>query len=421
MATSAARRTALLAVLLLAACLRASSGPSELESPAPTRAPAPDPRIRVALVSGGSDLALGGTVGLRVTLPGGEWLGDVRPADERRLILKDGGVAIRTPNGASTPSYGDLRIAPADGESPIRFNGRNYRGTLRVMVDGRGLRVINELPIEAYLRSVVPSEMGRRNPGEREALLAQAIVSRSYAFRNLGKYGTAEYDALATVADQAYAGADSENAMADEAIAVTRGVVVTINGAVAETFFSSTCGGRTEDVTAAFRSSPRAHLQSVPDDDGGSAFCAISPRYRWREEWSGETLRATLARSLPAAAGVPIEAVRQVRDLQATERTPSGRIAALQISLPSRMVRVEGQRIREALRLTNGEILRSTAFDLRTTRGPRGVERLVIDGRGAGHGVGMCQWGAVGRARAGQDHGRILAAYFPGTRIEKRW
>lgn len=424
MAISGASRAALGLLLLLAACLRVASGPSEIESPAPRRPGAvrsTDPLIRVALVVAGRDLALSGDSGLRVSLPGGEWLGDVRVGSERRLIFQDGGVAIRTPNGAATDAYAELRIAPSEPDATVRINGRTYRGTLRVTAESRGLLVINELPIESYLRSVVPSEMGRRDASEREALLAQAVVSRTYAFRNLGRYGAAGYDAFATVSDQAYGGTGNENPMADEAVDATRGALVTLDGAVAEVFFSSTCGGRTEDASAAFRSSPRAHLRSQPDDDGGGAYCAISPRYRWREEWTGESLRATLARSLPAAASVPIEAVREVRDMQIVERTRSGRAAALQITLASRTVRVEAQRIREALRLANGEILRSTDFDLRTTRGPRGVVRAVAEGRGAGHAVGLCQWGSVGRARAGHDHVRILSAYFPGTRIEKRW
>lgn len=426
MATSAARRLALGAALLLAACLRAASGPGELEVPAPDRAApppadAPSPEIRVALVVGGRDVRVGGVAGLRVTRPGGEWLGDIRPGDERLLVLRDGGVAVRTPGGAATPGYDELRVVPADAEGLVRVNGREYRGTLRIVPDTRGLLIINELPIEQYLQSAVASELGRRDEREREALRAQAIVSRTFAFRNLGRYGSAGYDALATVADQAYGGAANEYPLATEAVAATRGVVVTTGGAVADVFFFSTCGGRTEDGDAAFRFASRPHLRSVPDDDGGSAYCAASPRFRWREEWTGEALRATLARTLPQVAGVPIEAIRQVRDVQVVQRSASGRAAAVQFALGTRSVRVEGQRIRDALRLANGEILRSTAIDLQVTRGPRGVERLVVEGRGAGHGVGLCQWGAIGRARAGQDHVRILAAYFPGTQVQQRW
>jgi stage II sporulation protein D len=71
------------------------------------------------------------------------------------------------------------------------------------------------------------------------------------------------------------------------------------------------------------------------------------------------------------------------------------------------------------LRSTSGDILRSNAFTLTTTRGGSRITRLVADGAGAGHGVGFCQWGAVGRSRAGQDYEHILTAYYPGTALER--
>jgi stage II sporulation protein D len=73
------------------------------------------------------------------------------------------------------------------------------------------------------------------------------------------------------------------------------------------------------------------------------------------------------------------------------------------------------------LRLPNGQLLRSTVFSVMVTRAGRNVTSVVIDGAGAGHGVGLCQWGAVGRAREGQDYQQILAAYYPGTRLERRY
>jgi stage II sporulation protein D len=94
----------------------------------------------------------------------------------------------------------------------------------------------------------------------------------------------------------------------------------------------------------------------------------------------------------------------------------------LSIGMGGAEVKVDGHtRIRQVLRPPGGELLRSTAFSLIPTGGGRYVTSLVIDGAGAGHGVGLCQWGAVGRARAGQDYQRILAAYYPGTRLERRY
>ena len=177
-----------------------------------------------------------------------------------------------------------------------------------------------------------------------------------------------------------------------------------------------------------FRAADRPYLRSVADvADDGIAYCSISPRFRWHEEWTGEALRATLRQTLAAEAraaggaggsdGAP--RVSEVRDVRVTYRTPSGRVGQLTIGLPDGDVRVDGPSVRRVLRPPSGELLRSSTFTLTVSGAGRRVTRLVADGAGAGHGVGFCQWGAVGRSRAGQDHQRILAAYYPGAVLER--
>ena len=100
---------------------------------------------------------------------------------------------------------------------------------------------------------------------------------------------------------------------------------------------------------------------------------------------------------------------------------PSGRVDQLAIGLGGPEIKVEGPTIRQVMRAHLGRATQSTAFDLIATVADHRVTRLVVDGMGAGHGVGFCQWGAVGRARAGQSSEQILAAYFPGTRLERRY
>jgi stage II sporulation protein D len=111
-----------------------------------------------------------------------------------------------------------------------------------------------------------------------------------------------------------------------------------------------------------------------------------------------------------------------VTDVRITRRSGSGRVDQLSIVLGGTEVTVDGHaRVRQVLRTANGQLLRSTAFSLIATGAGQNVTNLVVDGAGAGHGVGLCQWGAVGRARAGQGYQQILAAYFPGTRLERRY
>jgi stage II sporulation protein D len=163
----------------------------------------------------------------------------------------------------------------------------------------------------------------------------------------------------------------------------------------------------------------------VPDvADDGTPYCSLSPRFHWHEEWTGEALRATLRRTLAtlAANGRPTTAapdLSEVRDVRVSYRTPSGRVGQLTIALPRGDVTVDGPAVRQVLRPASGDLLRSSSFTLTVTRDGGRVTRLAADGAGAGHGVGFCQWGAVGRSRAGQDHERILAAYYPGAVLER--
>lgn len=104
-----------------------------------------------------------------------------------------------------------------------------------------------------------------------------------------------------------------------------------------------------------------------------------------------------------------------------TARTPSGRVQALGIETDQGTVSVTGPAIRRTLQPASGQLLRSAAFELQVTRQGGRLVRLTAEGQGAGHGVGLCQWGAVGRARAGATAATILSAYFAGARIERRW
>jgi stage II sporulation protein D len=315
-----------------------------------------------------------------------------------------------------------MALAASGPSATLRVNGRFYRGLLDILRDSTGLTVVNRVGMEAYLLGVVSAEMGRRNFAEQSALEAQAVVSRTYALRNIGKWKARGFDLTAGVSDQVYAGAGAETPEGRSAVRQTRGQIVTYDGAPIEAFFYSTCGGRTADGYEVFRGARRPYLRSIADRaEDGSDYCSISPRYRWHEEWTDASLRATLERNLPPVTGVNGKDVRQVRDIRVARRTSTGRVDQLAIALGGPEIRVNGLAIRQVLRPLSGELLRSNAFILSATGAGERVTHLTADGMGAGHGVGFCQWGAVGRARAGQGYEQILAAYFPGTRVVRRY
>jgi len=288
--------------------------------------------------------------------------------------------------------------------------------------DPSGLTVVNRVRLEDYLQGVVSSEMGRRSFSEAAALQAQAVVSRTYAMRNVGRWKARGFDLTATVDDQVYGGLAVETVEGREAVAQTRGRILTFDGRPIEAFFYSTCGGRTAEGTEVFHGAAQPYLRSIADEaPNGRVYCSISPRYHWREDWNGEALRTTLERNLPSVAAISPDQIRQVVGVRITKRTGSGRVDQLAISVGGPEIRIDGPAIRRVLRPPSGELLRSNAFTLVADGDGRLVTHLSVDGTGAGHGVGFCQWGAVGRARAGQSFQEILAAYFPGTRLERRY
>ncbi|MDF3053161.1 MAG: SpoIID/LytB domain protein [Geminicoccaceae bacterium] len=322
-----------------------------------------------------------------------------------------------------SPTLDALTLIPAEASAPLQVNGKPYRGTIEILRDRTGLTVVNRVGMEAYLLGVVSAEMGRRSTSELAALRAQAVVSRTYAFRNLRRWRSQGFDLYGTVSDQAYGGMAAETPEGHAAVSATRGRVLTYNGAPIEAFYYSTCGGRTADGYEVFRGASRPYLRSGPDmAPHGSAYCSISPRYRWRQEWTGAALRSTLGRYLPQAAARSGGVLDRVADVRVTQRSGSGRVDQLAVSVGGAEVRVDGQsNVRQVLRTPAGELLRSTAFTLTAVGAGRDITLLIAEGSGAGHGVGLCQWGAVGRARAGQEYPEILAAYYPGTRLERRY
>jgi stage II sporulation protein D len=381
----------------------------------------PETEIKIGLVVGAPSATLGGTTAVTIGEPDGSHVGTIAAGQTWRVSARPAGLVLTGSGGFSSAVFEALTLVPAQ-DAPIWVNGKPYRGSAEVLRDRTGLTVVNRLPMESYLLGVVSAEMGRRNSSEQAALRAQAVVSRTYALRNLRRWRSQGFDLYATVSDQAYGGTRAETPEGRAAVSETRGRILSYNGAPIEAFYYSTCGGRTADGFEVFRGASRPYLRSGADvAPHGTAYCSISPRYHWREEWSGSSLRSVLSRYLPNSAGAGRN-MERLADIRVTRRTGSGRVDQLVVSAGGSDVRVDGQtNIRQVLRTPGGDLLRSTAFTLVVTGAGNSISHLVAEGSGAGHGVGMCQWGAVGRARAGQGHEQILAAYYPGTRLERRY
>ena len=381
-----------------------------------------EPEIRVGLGTGLSSLVLGGGTALAVTGAGGVSRAEVPARSTLTATLVDG--ALRFSGALSwNPAPGEsLAFSPIDPSGFVTVGSRSYRGTVILFAGRNGLTAVNRLGLESYLAGVVSAEMGRRDSSEEQALMAQAIVSRTYALKNRGRWSSLGFDLYATVSDQVYGGVSAETPLAWRAVTATAGQVVLYDGAPIDGFFFSTCGGRTARGTEVFAGADRPYLVSIEDTDpSGAAYCRISPRFDWRNEWSGEGLRDILRESIPATLGGTISSRAAIQSIRVAERSPSGRVARLTLAIDGREWTASGPAVRQVLRPARGELLRSSIFSLSESMSGGHVSRLVAEGHGAGHGVGLCQWGAVGRARAGQGYSEILAAYFPNTEIERQY
>jgi stage II sporulation protein D len=380
-----------------------------------------EPEVRVGIALNATEVAVGGGGPLLVSVGDGGGMTAIPAGSPAVVAGGPGGIRARV-GGTSSEAGSALTVRPTDSAGFVRVNGRDYRGEVVVTTGASGLLAINRISLEAYVAGVVNAEMGRRPPADSEAVFAQAVVSSTVGLRAIGRYRVRGYDLQSTIADQAYGGVESETDAGWSAVRKTRGEVLTYGGAPIEAFFHSTCGGRTAAVEEVFSGSPQPYLRSIVDrGSDGQAYCALSPRFRWREEWTGEGLARLLRDGSGLGRYDPAAALRP-GDLQVTARSPSGRATELALVSDGTSRPIGGEQvIRQILRGSDGGWLRSAQFSLQATRAGGRLVRLVAEGAGNGHGVGMCQWGAVGRARAGASYREILSAYFPGTEISRSY
>jgi len=364
-------------------------------------------------VGGDAELLLSGDDGrpLGVVPQGESW----RLAREGALLRLEGGSGRRT-----EPAQWIHAVPVTEGRFAA-VDGRRYRGSLELLPANTGFTVVNVVGTERYLVSVVGAELGRRTPEEIEAAKAQAVVSRTFALRNRGLRSALGFDLYGDVRDQVYGGVDNEYPTATEGVRATAGEVLMHHSTLIDAYFFSTCGYQTAAVREAFLTArEQPYLRPVSDRIAGDRYyCDISPRFRWKEEWDGTSLRGILRSTLAQRALVSAEATGVLKEVRVAETGRSGRVAELAISLGDARVRVPGPEVRAVLRPEPGRLLGSTAFQLQATVEDGEVTRLVAAGGGWGHGVGFCQWGAVGRARAGQRYQAIVTTYFPGTSVAR--
>jgi len=388
-----------------------------------------DRDVRVALATAAPSPGVAATGAWRIFDDRESVLLRGRPGEAWTLEQRSGQLrAVRSDGYASAWRLAPLVLRADQNDDFVLFNGRRYRGVMRFFPadDGVGLMVVNVLAVEQYLRGVVPLEIGGgRTAAEQAAVEAQAVAARSYTFVRLAAAGGSaarhtNYDVVASTADQVYGGAEAERGFSDAAVAATSGLVLKYGGRTVDAPYSASCGGETASAEEVWRTGGAAYLRRVSDRIPGTQryYCDPAPRFAWTKTLESSELDAALRQYLRAYVNVPPAGPGHAFKVTVETRTPSGRVARLLIETDAGRFALRGNDVRYVLRTPGGEILNSTYFSVEPETGPGGVlRRLVIRGNGWGHGIGLCQWGAIGRARAGQDYRTILRTYYPGTDI----
>ncbi|QRK05378.1 SpoIID/LytB domain-containing protein [Archangium violaceum] len=312
------------------------------------------------------------------------------PLDQDSVVVRRKGSRLEL-NGA--PVIGnsvrfraglDAQDAGVPGSSPLRAGDMEVRGDVVVRIYKGGLQLINVIPLEDYLAAVLGSEMPVSFP--LEALKAQAVAARTYALqKKLETYGS-PFHMGSSVLHQVYGGVNREDARTRSAVEATRGEVLTYELAPIEAYFHASCGGRTETGQNALgRALPYLRAVDCP--------CGRLPASRWSATLSDSELRSALGQS--------------TEGFRVTSRTSTHRVNRV---VTSSGASLDGATLRRKLGYTK---LKSLEFDVEHTSGG-----WHFNGRGYGHGAGLCQWGAKALADEGLSYRDILLHYYPGTELQ---
>jgi len=294
----------------------------------------------------------------------------------------------------------------------LELGENSYRGAIIVIREDAGsVSIINAIHIEDYLRGVVPLEIGSLSETALEALKAQAVAARTYTYKRMAQNADKPFDLASTVADQVYGGAIAEAPTPDMAIRATKDLIIAYNDEIADAYYHSTCGGRTANIEDVWGGEKIPYLRSKSDmDNSGKAYCGQGGAFRWTETWGMSQLSNLIKQHASEGNMIPPYGGGTLRRIEVRERFECGRVKKLAIVTSHGEYAASGEKARFVLRRNNTpqQILRSSNFNSAAIANGE----IMINGTGYGHGVGMCQVGAIARARAGENFEQILRAYY---------
>jgi SpoIID/LytB domain protein len=362
-----------------------------------------------------------------------------------KMVLLDTKVLSQVPQVSwvvNGKRYSQNRLEISSDKNLIRVNtsekpgnARLYAGQMTIQPNAYGTyTLVNEVPLETYLRGVVPYEIGTRAP--QAAMEAQAILARTYVLRNLRRFAIDDYQLCADTHCQVYFGLNGVAANTDKAIAATRGMVLTYNNQLIDALYSSTTGGVTASFSDIWNGEDRPYLrpvvdaainiwdlskQNLADEKNFRQFINLETgfnesewnTFRWRKESKLEDITKGLQRFLRVK-NSPYSQFKTIKAMSVTKRSPSGRILDLAVKTDIGTFTLHKDEVRSAFFAPV-----STLFYLEPlNKGTSELWGYAFIGGGLGHGVGLSQTGAQNLAKQGWSSPKILQFYYPGTQIK---
>jgi SpoIID/LytB domain protein len=368
----------------------------------------------------------------------------------------------------------EMEFASTNQQFEVTFNRndhgtRLYAGSLKLQPNAYGTyTLVNQVPLETYLRGVVPHEIGLGAPPT--AIEAQAILARTYALRNLRRFTIDNYQICADTQCQVYWGLTGAAPESDRAIAATRGLVLTYNNELVDALYSSTTGGVTAPFSNVWNGPDRPYLQAVVDSvqnlwdlsqrslaDEANFRSFINLKQGFNEagwdmfRWRVESPLTDIAKDLRAylqSKQHPLANFTQIKDLRVVERSPAGRVQRMEVTTDRGLIELEKDEILRALYAPNstlfyldpiyeaaqpqsspqasatpssqGQISPASvpAASPQSSPAAKVLKGYAFVGGGLGHGVGMSQTGAYRLGELGWSSERILRFYYPGTQLQ---
>ncbi len=386
-ATNQRRLKYVVALILLSSCAEPPKGIVDSRNVLKTA-----PIVRVGLVVNEPQASVAVAGPFTVSSPSGATLMNAHSLPSCAVQPGPGGLWL----GSDWIAAAEARIIP-ERDGSVRVNGHSYRGQLLLRNGGGRITVLNLVDMERYLASVVGSEVIESWP--EGALRAQAVAARTYALYKMKVSAGKECDARATTADQVYLGTQRETAKLRNVVKETAGIVALHKGQVFPTYFHSTCAGHTEEVSRALK------YHSIPPLRGVVCnYCDSSKYYGW---WTV----VVDADALSAALRRKGHNVGRVTNVEPLEVGPSGRALKVRITSDKGVLVMKAYDFRL---LVGPSQIRNTNFKVRNYGGA-----FEFYGRGWGHGVGMCQFGAKGLADRGYDYSAIIRYYYPTVTLAR--